>query len=715
MPLLHGCAAEYPPSRDAGVVARRLRALIVEDNPVDELLVLAKLRAAAFAVEHRRVDSLPALEAALTERHWDIVISDYVLPDCDGLDVLAVVRRMQPDLPFIVVTGGVGEAVAVDAMRAGAQDYLLKQNLLRLGAVVERELAKSAAARAARAERQKLRESELRLHSILATLEDIIWSIELPSQKLVYLNPSAEAIYGVSADAFLRGEADWLDMVHPDDRARMQRSLKEATTSGSLTTEYRIVRPDGEVRWILDRARVVFNEHGARIRLDGIARDVTQQRSSEAKLRQAAHFDALTGLPNRILLNERLQKAIDAAIDTDAMMAVVFIDLDRFKIVNDSMGHDAGDELLRVLSRRLARRVRASDTVARLGGDEFVVLLPEIRQAQDAQTVCEQMLAALTPPVSIRNHDIHCTASMGVAVFPRDGRDVATLLRHADAAMYRAKQAGRNTIRFHEPDQNAASGVLRLEAELHTALAQEQFELHFQPQVDLLNGRRVVGFEALVRWRHPERGLVSPLDFIPLAEETGLIVPLGQWVLRRACEQGRAWAERFDPDLRIAVNVSARQFVGSDIVHTVSHELERSGLSPRNLELELTESMLMHNIGQTVKLLDDLKRLGIAVAIDDFGTGYSSLAYLRRFPIDVLKIDASFVRDIGHDTDDDAICACILAMAGALRIEAVAEGVETEDQLAFLREQGCRIGQGYLFGKPMPADEATALLSRAAA
>jgi diguanylate cyclase (GGDEF)-like protein len=519
----------------------------------------------------------------------------------------------------------------------------------------------------------------------------------------------------VSADAFLRGEADWLDMVHPDDRARMQRSLKEATTSGSLTTEYRIVRPDGEVRWILDRARVVFNEHGARIRLDGIARDVTQQRSSEAKLRQAAHFDALTGLPNRILLNERLQKAIDAAIDTDAMMAVVFIDLDRFKIVNDSMGHDAGDELLRVLSRRLARRVRASDTVARLGGDEFVVLLPEIRQAQDAQTVCEQMLAALTPPVSIRNHDIHCTASMGVAVFPRDGRDVATLLRHADAAMYRAKQAGRNTIRFHEPDQNAASGVLRLEAELHTALAQEQFELHFQPQVDLLNGRRVVGFEALVRWRHPERGLVSPLDFIPLAEETGLIVPLGQWVLRRACEQGRAWAERFDPDLRIAVNVSARQFVGSDIVHTVSHELERSGLPPRNLELELTESMLMHNIGQTVKLLDDLKRLGIAVAIDDFGTGYSSLAYLRRFPIDVLKIDASFVRDIGHDTDDDAICACILAMAGALRIEAVAEGVETEDQLAFLREQGCRIGQGYLFGKPMPADEATALLSRAAA
>ncbi|WP_374338574.1 EAL domain-containing protein [Methyloversatilis sp.] len=714
MPPLQDLIAESSPCRDTGAVGRRLRALIVEDNPVDELHLLAKLRAAGFAVEHRSVDSVFALETALAERHWDIVISDYVLPDCDGLDVLAVVRRLRPDLPFVLVSGGIGEAVAVEAMRAGAQDYLLKQNLLRLGAVVERELAKSAIAREQRAERQKLRESEMRLHSILATLEDIIWSIELPSQKLVYLNPSAESIYGVSAAAFLQGQTDWLDMVHPDDRERMVRSLKEATTSGSLTTEYRIVRPDGETRWILDRARVVFNEHGARIRLDGIARDVTQQRSSEAKLRHAAHFDVLTGLPNRILLNERLQKAIDAAAETDARMAVVFIDLDRFKIVNDSMGHDAGDELLRVLSRRLAQRVRSSDTVARLGGDEFVVLLPEIRQAADAHAVCEQMLLALAPPVTIQNHDIHCTASMGVAVYPQDGRDVATLLRHADAAMYRAKQAGRNTICFHEPDKNAASGVLRLEAELHAALAQEQFELHFQPQVDLLDGRRIIGFEALVRWRHPERGLVSPLDFIPLAEETGLIVPLGEWVLRSACEQARKWLTDFDPELRVAVNVSARQLMGSDIVHAVSRELERSGLPPHNLELELTESMLMQSVGQTVKVLGELKRLGVAVAIDDFGTGYSSLAYLRRFPIDGLKIDASFVRDIGHDADDAAICACILAMAGSLRMQAVAEGVETEEQLAFLRAHGCRIGQGYLFGRPMSAAEATALLRKGA-
>ena len=689
-----------------------LRALIVEDNPVDLCVLLVRLRAGGYDVTSACVETPAGLRDALVRGGWDIVISDYLMPTFNGLDALNIVKRFDPDLPLIIVSGGIGEDIAVEAMRAGAQDYLLKKNLQRLPAVVDRELKKSAARREQLAATAVLRESELRLQSILATLEDIIWSIELRTQRLVYLNPAAVNIYGVPAEAFLDGRIDWLDMVHPDDRERMRHSLKEVSKVGSLASEYRIVRPDGEVRWIHDRARVVCNESGTRVRVDGIARDVTEHKFSEAKLYQAANFDALTGLPNRAMLSDRLNRALARQADGKTILAVLFVDIDRFKVINDSMGHDAGDELLRQITERLSLALRASDTLARLGGDEFVIVLPDLHRAADAETVCRNVMRAIEPPVELLGHPIYCTASMGVALFPTDGEDAGTLLKPADLAMYRAKKEGRNTLRFYSPEEGgAANNRLELERELRAALANDEFELHYQPKVDLTRDGRVAGFEALVRWRHPRRGLLSPLEFIPLAEETGLIVPIGTWVLREACTQARLWVNEFGSHLRMAVNLSARQFAGSDLEETVTRALRDSGLDAGNLEVEITESLLMQDAGKSVRVLRQIKDMGVSIAVDDFGTGYSSLAYLKRFPLDVIKIDRSFVRDISEDPDDAAICASILAMAHALRMEVVAEGVETMPQLAFLQAHGCQVMQGYLFSRALPAADATALLA----
>lgn len=693
-----------------------LHVLVVEDNPVDLGMLLHRLRQSGYETHYRCVNSAESLQAALADPdQWDIVLCDDVMLGFDGAHALHLVRQWAPDVPFIVVSGGIGEDAAVGLMQAGAQDYLLKSNLLRLGAVVERELTKAAALREQRAAGQSLRDSETRLQSILATLEDIIWSVELPSQRLLYLNPAAERIYGRAAHEFLDGQVDWLDMVRPDDRERMRLMFKETSRTGSHSSEYRIVRPDGEVRWIHDRAQLVLNHRRMRARIDGIARDITEHKLSEAKLFHAAHYDALTGLPNRGMLNQCLERALARRAGGDELVAVVFIDLDRFKVVNDSLGHDAGDELLRQLAARLSGVLRASDTLARLGGDEFVVVLPGLARESDVDRVCGNLMRAIEPAVRVFGQPIHCTASLGVAVSPRHGEDAGTLLRHADTAMYRAKAEGRNAVCVFQPPQIGVSSLLQQEADLRAALEREELTVFYQPQIDLNDVQRVAGFEALLRWRHPVRGLLSPVEFISLAEETGLIVPIGAWVLKQACRQMRIWTQRFDASLRIAVNLSARQFAGDGLVFSVRDELLASGLDARNLEMEITESLLMQDVAHSIAVLQQLKQIGTSIAVDDFGTGYSSLAYLKRFPIDVLKIDHSFVRDLGEDADDAAICASILALARALRMEVIAEGVESPVQLDFLTDHGCRYVQGYLFAKPMDAAAATAFLERQAA
>ena len=431
---------------------------------------------------------------------------------------------------------------------------------------------------------------------------------------------------------------------------------------------------------------------------------------TQANLYRLAHFDALTGLPNRLLFLDRLSQMMAQANRNERLVAIMLLDLDRFKAINDTLGHTMGDLLLKGVAERLAGCVRGDDTVARLGGDEFIVLLPEIRYIEDAATVARKILNALAQPFPLDGHEIFIGTSIGIALYPFD-EELNALLRNADTAMYEAKQQGGNNYQFYSAEMNTASlKHLSLEGALRRALERGEFELHYQPQIDLTRGE-IVGVEALVRWRHPDLGLLGPMEFIPLAEENGLIVPIGEWVLRTACAQVRAWQEAGLRPIRVAVNLSARQFYQKDLVGTVARILEQTGLDSRYLELEITESCLMQNTQTTVALLTELSRLGVRFSIDDFGTGYSSLSYLKRFPIDTLKIDRSFVCDIGTDPDDAAIVKAIIALAKSLEMHVIAEGVETPEQLHFLRTHGCNEIQGYLVSRPLPADEVARLFA----
>ena len=434
------------------------------------------------------------------------------------------------------------------------------------------------------------------------------------------------------------------------------------------------------------------------------ARDITERKRSEEQVRHLAQYDALTDLPNRLLLQDRLEQAMLQTPRNTQQMAVLFLDLDRFKTINDTLGHDIGDELLQVVAKRLYESVRLGDTVARQGGDEFVIVVPGIQQPEDAAQVARQLIEAMASPFVVRDFELHVSPSIGISIYPLDGDSAQILMKNADTAMYQAKQAGGNVYRFYASSMNAnAYERLVMENSLRGALEREEFVLHYQPQVEIATGR-IIGMEALVRWQDPVQGLVPPDQFIPLAEETGLIVPIGEWVLREACKQGKRWRDAGASDLRIAVNISARQFWRGNLLETVETVLQAVGAETNMLELELTESVLMRQEIETVELLNKFSQRGITVAIDDFGTGYSSLSYLKRFPINKLKIDRTFVRDLQYDADDAAIVTAIVAMARGLNLRVIAEGVETQEQLAFLQSIGCDEVQGFLIGKPTLAE-----------
>ncbi|MCR4304054.1 MAG: EAL domain-containing protein [Gallionella sp.] len=504
----------------------------------------------------------------------------------------------------------------------------------------------------------------------------------------------------------------WTEGIHPEDREHCLGTILSAFNRREpFTMEYRMHHRDGSYHWLLDHGAPYTDLDGEFAGYLGTCYDITERKQYESQLEYQAQHDALTGLPNRNLLADRIKQVISRVGRHGSLVGVVFLDLDNFKVINDSLGHETGDHILKEVGGRLAAAVRDGDTVARYGGDEFVVVLADMAHEVDAANAIRKLMAAMTAPFSVGGRDIVVNASLGVAVCPRDGEDQATLLRNADTALYRAKEAGRNTYQFYAAEMNQRLlARLDLERDMRRALERGEFLLHYQPQVNLASGA-IIGAEALVRWRQPERGLVSPGEFIPLAEETGLIVPLGEWVLREACRQARAWRDAGLPEITMSVNLSARQFRSPGLVQTILDILSETGLEARFLEMEITESMVMHDPEGAIAVLDELQKHGITFAMDDFGTGYSSLNYLKRFPIHKLKIDQSFVRNIITDPEDAAITNAVIELGHGLELTVIAEGVETEAQRAFLIERGCDEIQGYLFSRPVPAAEMGALLS----
>lgn len=554
-----------------------LRLLMIEDNPDDEALVLRAIRKGGFNVEHVRVDNSKELLAVLRNRDWDIVLSDYQMPEFNGLAALKIVKDRNKDLPFIIVSGTIGEEVAVEAMRNGAQDYLMKDNLARLVPAIRREL------------------------------------------------------------------------VDADER----RALREA----------------------------------------------------QQTLRHQAYHDVLTGLPNRWLLRDRMEQALKYVRQKQTGLAVMFLDLDRFKNLNDTLGHMSGDYLLRAVSERLSLILNDRDTLARLGGDDFVVLLLDIQSTEQAAEAAELLLTALHEPFVLDDKKMYLGASIGVAMSPGNGDEFDVLIKNAESAMYYAKDQGRNNYQFFSEEIRAVTANrFAIESELRGAIRASELCLYYQPQFTLPGGQ-ITGLEALVRWVHPEHGMTEPDKFIPVAEESGLIIPLGEWVLRQAAKDCFTMRNAGCVLKRLAINLSAQQLYHQDTLDMLQDLVGQGDFGTDALEIEITESGIMQDPEQAVANLNSIRSMGIGIAIDDFGTGYSSLAYLKRFPIDILKIDRSFIRDIILDKDDTTIVKTILAMAQALNLRVIAEGVETQEQYDFLAELGCVEGQGYLFARPMPCED----------
>ena len=637
------------------------------------------------------------------------VLLDLSLPDAQGLAAFECILAAASQIPILVLSTASAEAIARKAVQGGAQDYLLKS---RVDNYVLPKALGSMLDRAANAE--ALFEAKERAQVTLDSIGDAVMSVDTGAN-VTYLNAVAEQLTGWPlSEAVGRPIERVFRIIGATTRESLEHPLTRAMTENqtvALAPHCLLVRRDGMEAAIEDSSAPIHDRHGNVIGAVMVFRDVSAARETSLRMAHLAQHDCLTDLPNRLLLKDRLTQAMGLAQRRRHKLAVLFLDVDRFKHTNDSLGHAIGDRLLQAVAQRLVACVRTSDTVSREGGDEFVILLSELGRSRDAASAAEKILTALREPYRIDDHEIHITASIGIVVYADDGTDAEMLMKHADVAMYHAKDAGRDTYRFFTADMNARAAARQsIESGLRHALERQEFVLYYQPKLDLNTGT-ITGAEALIRWLHPQRGLVAPAEFIPTAEECGIIAPIGRWILREACTQAHAWLQAGLQLPRIAVNISAAELRRKDFVAHVRGILAQTGLPPDRLELELTETFLMQDSRSTATVLHALKDVGVQLALDDFGTGYSSLSYAKRFPIDTLKIDRSFVRDLTMDPSDASIVSAVISMGRSLHMRVVAEGVETAAQLGFLRAQSCPEGQGYLLGRPVAGEECTRLLS----
>lgn len=630
------------------------------------------------------------------------------------IDVAAAPRPFLADhmASVVLLVGGIlvtllGAAFVQSAgMRARKVQKLVRQRTSALRRS-NRRLIDDMAARE-RAEKALLH-SEQRFRQLVSMSSDWYWEQDAQFRFTLITGGFTEKS-GVAVQGLL-GKTRWEYVPGLlDSESGREHLAKMQAHEAFSNLEYQVVDDRGDTRWFCVNGQPIFDEHGVLAGYRGTGSDITERKLTEQRVHHVAQHDVLTGLPNRSLLQDRLGQAISYANRSGRPVWVMLIDLDRFKFVNDSMGHKAGDVLLVTVAARLRSTLRELDTVARLSGDEFVVILGEHADEPLTPDIVQRVMDGVAQPVMLGNKEFFVTCSIGVAVYPSEGTSSDNLIEHADIAMYRAKKLGRNNFQFYTPAMNEESlERVRIESALRNALERNEFVLHYQPQVDLKSGQ-IVGMEALIRWNHPDLGMVPPSRFVGVAEETGLIVQIGAWVMRTACAQNKAWQDAGLPRLRVAVNLSARQFGAPDLLRSLESALHDTGLDPACLEIELTESLFMSDVTPAVELLHRMKALGVNLSIDDFGTGYSSFSYLSRFPIDVLKIDRSFVADITHDANDAAIVTSIIALAHNLKLAVIAEGVETREQLDYLRSHGCDEMQGYYFSKPLPVKEFEQLL-----
>ncbi len=696
--------------------------LLIQDDPTEAAYVRGALVAATdgpFIVEWVRSCAGAAARLAdvgkQSARGADgvaAVLVDLFLPDSQGIETIDRLLQVAPQIPILVLTTIQNEAIARLAVQRGAQDFLLKGRLddYLLPKALRSMVERTANSDALFAEKER---AEVTLNSIgdavLCTDERGI---------VTYLNIVAELLTGwPRAEAVGHDLAQVLCIVDATTRepidSPMALAMRENRSVG-LTPNCILIRRDGLEASIEDSAAPIHDRRGRVTGAVMVFHDVSTARALSLRMAHLAQHDSLTDLPNRILLNDRLTQAMIAAHRLQQKLAVLFLDLDHFKHINDSLGHAVGDLLLQSVAKRLLRCVRGSDTVSRQGGDEFVVLLSQVMQAQDAAISADKILAALNEPHRIGDQEIHITASIGIVTYPDDATDAETLMRNADFAMYQAKDGGRNNYQFYQSDRNAtAIEHQAIEHGLRHAIQRGELLLHYQPLINLPEDR-LSGVEALLRWRHPVRGLLQPASFMSVAETTGLIVPLGRWVLGEGCRQAKAWQDSGLPPMRMSINVSAVELRAKGFAEGVRATLQETGLDPRYLELELTETFLMQDSNATAIVLEALKKMGVSLALDDFGTGYSSLSYIKRFPIDTLKIDRSFVRDLTTDADDASIVSAVINMGSSLHMLVVAEGVETAEQAAQLREQHCPEAQGYYFSRPVVAEAIAAQVKRKA-
>ena len=700
--------APLPPPR--GLV------LVADDDPVMRLLMRQMLTQVGLDV----IEAEDGVQALASYKHSgpDLVMLDVDMPALDGFAVCREIRRQEVGgtVPIIMVTGGDELEAVTHAYEVGATDFISKPiNWPILGHRVLYVLRASDAI-------ARLRIADAHNRAVLAAIPDTFFRLNREGFYLDY-EQGHDASAGFSLSDCVGSHIG--DVLPPEIAARLLDQARAVLATQHIgSVDYTLTHEDStrhfEARLVATGADEVL----------GLVRDISERKRTEEQIRRLAYCDSLTGIPNRQAFLETLERELLRSKEHDKKFAVLFMDLDAFKRINDTLGHDVGDHLLKVVSERLRETIRPSDLVlraehefeasfggsnlARLGGDEFTILIPDLERVEDALNVAHRVKEAMRRPFMIEAHEIFVTASIGISLYPEDGEDCNSLLKYADTAMYHAKNCGKNNAKLYSSSLTMEiMSHVKMEVGLRKALQNNELYLLYQPQIDVPS-TQIVGVEALIRWRHPERGIISPTEFIPLAEETGLIVPIGEWVLRTACNQAKAWQNDGGRAIRMAVNLSAKQFKDENLMQIVLSALADTGLDARLLELELTEGTLMDDARATMVTLEQLRGIGVYLSIDDFGTGYSSMNYLKRFDVRALKIDKSFIAGLPQDTENAAITRAIIAMAHGLKMVVVAEGVETDEQLVMLEEYGCDMAQGYFLGHPSPHDTITAMLARQA-